>query len=188
MLSKAQMQAVETWLLAHRDQPKVLCMGTVFGWVESALAAAPERAISSDGWAGYPASWRWLVQFMVRNQIRHTIFLSGDYHFSGVAELSLAADGGAPVRALSVVCSGWNASLPFANAAPRDFVLDTPAVYPLSDAQTSIQSTAKGLGTAYRQFSKLTVRLAGADLGRWALDVEVINDSGQSTARWFASL
>ena len=188
MLSKAQMQAVENWLLAHRDQPKVLCMGTVFGWVESALAAAPERAISSDGWAGYPASWRWLVQFMVRNQIRHTIFLSGDYHFSGVAELSLAADGGAPVRALSVVCSGWNASLPFANAAPRDFVLDTPAVYPLSDAQTSIQSTAKGLGTAYRQFSKLTVRLAGADLGRWALDVEVINDSGQSTARWFASL
>lgn len=187
MLSQLQMQAVENWLLAHRNQPKVLCMGTVFGWVESALVASPERCMSSDGWAGYPASWRWLVQFIVRNQIRHTIFLSGDYHFSGVAELSLAADGCAPVRALSVVCSAWNASLPFANAAPSDFVLDAPTPYPLSDAQASIQSTAKGLGTAQRQFSKLTVRLAGADQDRWALDVEVINDSGQSTARWVAS-
>jgi cholesterol oxidase len=91
------------------------------------------------------------------------------------------------VRALSVVCSAWNASLPFANAAPSDFVLDAPTPYPLSDAQASIQSTAKGLGTAQRQFSKLTVRLAGADQDRWALDVEVINDSGQSTARWVAS-
>jgi cholesterol oxidase len=188
MLSQAQMQAVEHWLLAHRDQPKVLCMGAVLGWVETAWVNAPERARSSDGWAGYPASWRWLVRFMVRHHITHTIFLAGDYHFSGVAELSLSAEGGAPVRALSVVCSGWNASLPFANATPHDFVLDTPTAYPLSDAQASIQSTARGLGTAQRQFSVLTVRLAGTDLGRWALDVEVFNDHGPSTARWFASL
>ena len=62
--------------------------------------AAPERAISSDGWAGYPASWRWLVQFMVRNQIRHTIFLSGDYHSFWQAELTTDFDdGAAPVVA-----------------------------------------------------------------------------------------
>ncbi|WP_416142130.1 alkaline phosphatase D family protein [Hydrogenophaga sp.] len=188
MLSQAQMKAVENWLLAHRDQPKVLCMGTVFGWVESALAVAPERCIASDGWAGYPASWRWLVQFIVHSQISHTIFLAGDYHFSGVAELSLSADGGAPVRALSVVCSGWNASLPFANATPHNFVLDATTPYPFSDAQAAIQSNARGLGTEQRQFSKLTVRLAGAGLDRWALDVEVFSESEQPTARWVAAL
>lgn len=188
MLSQAQMSAVEQWLLAHRDQPKVLCMGTVFGWVESAHVAAPEQAASADGWAGYPDSWHKLVAFMVSQQIRHTIFLSGDYHFSGVAELSLTSGALAPVRAISVVCSGWNASLPFANAKPRDFVLGTPATFPFSDATAGIVSTARSLSTALRQFSKLTVRLAGTAQDRWALDVEVMDDSGQAVARWFAPL
>lgn len=186
LVSEVQMQAVEAWLLAHRDQPKVLCSGTVFGWVERRQARAPALCASSDGWAGFPLSWRRLVRFMVHHQVQHTIFLSGDYHFSGAAALTLSADDLPPVRAASVVCSGWNASLPFANAVATDFVLRTDAVLPLSDASARVVSRAEGLGSTLRQFSRLTVSPQGP--GRWDLVVEVLDDAGASAGQWVTPL
>jgi cholesterol oxidase len=182
IVSEAQMQAVENWLLAHRLQPKVLCMGSVLGWVERELLTAPRRCALSDDWAAYPASWRRLVRFMVQHRIEHTIFLTGDYHFSGVAELSLESDLGPSVRAVSVVCSGWNASLPFANASPHDFVLNQPAAMPFSDEHARLRCTAHSLGTAPRQFSKLT--LSPALHGGSTLSVRVFDESGDAIGQW----
>lgn len=182
LVSEAQMQAVEAWLLTHRDRPKVLCSGSVLGWVEPRQVRAPALCASSDGWAGFPRSWRRLVRFMVHHQVQHTIFLSGDYHFSGAASLTLMADDLPPVRAASVVCSGWNASLPFANAVATDFVLHTAAELPFSDAGARLVSRAQGMGTTLRQFSRLTVSPHGA--GQWNLAVEVLDDTGASAAQW----
>ncbi len=181
LVSDDQCAAVEAWLLAHRDRPKVLCSGSVFGWAEHALLQTPARCAQSDGWSGYPATWKRLVRFMVQHQIRHTIFLSGDYHFSGAASLSLSADGPQPaVAAVSVVCSGWNASLPFANARASDFALDSPTPLPLSDAQGHVLTTATGLGAHARQFSKLT--LATSKAGAWTLQVQVFGEAGEPVA------
>lgn len=181
LVSDDQCAAVEAWLLAHRDEPKVLCSGSVFGWAEQALLHSPSRCAQSDGWAGYPATWKRLVRFMVQHQIQHTIFLSGDYHFSGVASLSLSADGPLPaVAAVSVVCSGWNASLPFANARASDFALDNPTPLPLSDGQGHVLTTASGLGAHARQFSKLT--LATLDSGGGTLQVQVLGEGGDVVA------
>ena len=186
MVSEAQMLAVEAWLLAHHDKPKVLCSGSVFGWVEARQVRAPALCAGSDGWVGFPASWRRLVRFVVAHQVQHTIFLSGDYHFSGAAVLTLGSESLPPVRAVSVVCSGWNASLPFANAVATDFVLHADATLPGSDHKASVVSHAEGMGTALRQFSHLTV--AAHPYGGWQLTVDLLDDTGSHAAQWAAQL
>ncbi len=185
LVSDEQLQAVKDWMLAHRDEPKVLCSGSVMGWVQQRHLRAPELCATADSWAAYPATWRALVQFMVEQRIRHTVFLSGDYHFSGAAALTLTS-GGQSVQALSVACSGWNATLPFTNAEPGDFVLDTDVLAPWSDEQASYRSRAQGLGTALRQFSKLTVAPVGA--GGWQLQVDVHGENGQTLGSWCSPL
>lgn len=180
LCSAEQLADVKAWLLAHRTEPKVLCSGSVFGWVERRLHEAPTSSSRCDGWCAYPETWRSLVQFVVHERIEHLVFLSGDYHFSGVAELGLQASGHEPVRALSVVCSGWNATLPFANASPADFVIDRTVALPCSDEQVGVVSLAKGLGTQLRQFSKLSVR-PNAD-GGWTLVVVVYGEDGAMVA------
>jgi cholesterol oxidase len=184
MVGAAQMAALKEWLLESGDKPKVLCSGSVFGFVERDLLHAHDqnRCFDADSWCGYPATWRELVAFIVAHQIKNLIFLSGDYHFSGIAELVLTADGGLPpVRAVSVVCSGWNASLPFINAQPRDFAMHVSAPYPHSDSAVSAQCHATPLSTAYRQFTKLTLT-AQAD-NHWGLTARVYSSEGAELAK-----
>ena len=186
LVSTRQLLAVQKWLLAHRDSPKVLCSGSVFGWAEHDLLAAPERCQYADGWNGYPATWKRLVRFIVRHQIRHLVFLSGDYHFSGAATLTLSAEGGQPpVEAVSVVCSGWNASLPFANARPADFALGEPTALPLSDGRAQVLARAVALGTDARQFTKVTLAPSGTG---WHTRVEVFGEEGVRTAQTVLAL
>jgi cholesterol oxidase len=110
------------------------------------------------------------------NGIRHVIFLSGDYHLSAVAELEIRAVGAAaPVRAVSVVSSGWNATLPFANAQRRDYVEDQPVACPLGHPDVEVWSRTGVMSTEPRQFSKLTLEKAGSG---WALGVSVFGPGG----------
>lgn len=184
LVGSAQMAALKEWLLESGEGPKVLCSGSVFGFVERVLRHANdhERCFSADGWCGYPATWRELVAFIVAHQIKNLVFLSGDYHFSGMAELELKTDGGLPpVRAVSVVCSGWNSSLPFINAEPRDFVMEEDAPYPLSDSAVSASCKALLLSTAYRQFTKLSLT-SEAD-SRWVLTARTYSAEGTELAK-----
>jgi cholesterol oxidase len=178
LFGTAQMNALKAWLLEHKDVPKVLCSGSVMGFVERELDETPGKCLAADSWNGYPATWRELVRFVVAEQIQHLVFLSGDYHFSGISELALHAEGaGAPVRALSVACSGWNATLPFANAVPQNFVMDRAVDYPQSDSAVRIGCTARAMSTAHRQFSKLT--LTQDAHGAWCLTVRVYDEHGE---------
>lgn len=187
MIGQAQMDALKTWLLAHRDQPKLICSGSVFGLPDRRLVHDPALCASDDDWEGYPASWRELVTFVVQHQIQRLIFMAGDYHFSAAARLQLRADTlGPPVAALSVVSSGWNASLPFANSQPSDFVLDQAVDYPGSDAQVTVVCDAQALSTALRQFSKLS--LLPQPGGGWQLAVQVYDAQGHAVADWAAGL
>jgi len=187
MMGDAQLHALKAWLLEHRDIPKVLCSGSVFGFVERGLPDALDTCRLADSWSGYPATWRELVHFIVAEQIPHLVFLSGDYHFSALAELELRGDGTyPPVRALSVACSGWNASLPFANAVPQDFVMDQPVDYPLGDDFASMRCLATPMGTAYRQFSKLT--LTQDAQSAWWLTARVYDTTGELLARQIRAL
>lgn len=194
MVGTAQMQALTSWLLDHKDEPKVLCSGSVFGFVENALDNTGNADLNNDNaclhtddWWAYPHTWRTLVQFIVENQIQHIVFMSGDYHFSGMAELELYAAGGQPmVRAVSVVSSGWNASLPFANAAPSDFVMQRWVNAPLGDAQANVRSCAAPLSTALRQFSK--VSLIQNAQHQWQVQSQVYGEHGEKLAQGCLSL
>jgi len=156
IMGEAQMQAIEAWLLAHPKGPKLLCSGSVFALPENRFVAEPATCIAADNWLGYPASWRRLVRFIVDNDIEGLIFVAGDYHLSALVELELSSQGKS-AKALNLVCSAWNASLPFANAQPSDFTFDEPVRAPGSDADAAVASTARFASAALRQFSKITV-------------------------------
>ncbi|MES2610705.1 MAG: alpha/beta fold hydrolase [Pseudomonadota bacterium] len=151
-----QMQGIEDWLLAHPTGPKLLCSGSVFALPENRFVAEPATCIAADNWLGYPASWRRLVRFIVANDIQGLIFMAGDYHLSALVEIELASQGKS-VAALQLVCSAWNASLPFANANRSDFTFDSPVRAPGSDTDAAMVSSARFASDALRQFSKITI-------------------------------
>jgi cholesterol oxidase len=171
MMSDGQADAIEAWLGKYRDVPKILCSGSVFGFPEEELIRDPLMCQSADGWFGFPRSWQRICAFIGLHQIHNLVFLSGDYHLSAIAELQIEAVGArAPVRALSVVCSGWNATLPFANRRERDIRTGVRVRAPLSGPEVDLWSTSHVLSTALRQFSKLTLVPAGPG---WELQVRV---------------
>lgn len=156
IMREEQMRAIEGWLLAHRKGPKLLCSGSVFALPENRFVAEPATCIAADNWLGYPASWHRLVRFIVENDIEGLIFVAGDYHLSALVELELTSQG-KTATALNLVCSAWNASLPFANAQRADFTFETPVRAPGSDADAAVVSTARFASGALRQFSKITI-------------------------------
>jgi cholesterol oxidase len=181
MVSGKQMDAIEAWLQRNPGQPKILCCGSVFGLPEEELIRDPLLCQNADGWFGYPRSWKRLAAFIALNRIRNVIFLSGDYHLSAIADLQIEAVGAAaPVRALSVVCSGWNATLPFANRRCREIRRGERVRAPLSGPEVDMWSTAQVLSDAFRQFSKLTLVPAGSG---WELQVRVYGPGNEELAR-----
>lgn len=172
IVGERQMEAIERWLLAHPKGPKLLCSGSVFALPEKRFVAEPATCLSADNWLGYPASWRRLVRFIVQNEIEGLIFVAGDYHLSALVEVELTSQGKSAM-ALNLVCSAWNASLPFANAQPSDFTFDQPVHAPGSDADAAMVSTARFASDAPRQFSKITIteEPGAGSTARVAMDV-----------------
>lgn len=174
IMSAEQAMALEHWLLDHRHEPKLLCSGSVFGLPTRQAVDHPASRRHADDWSGFPASCDRLVQFIVANDIRNLVFVSGDYHFSAMACLRLE-HGGKVAHAVSVASSGWNATLPFANAHRHDYAWEQPVV--LDSGSTRVVSHASLLSTAARQFSKVTVTRvdAGCAVKAEAFDVEGVS-------------
>lgn len=172
IMGEEQMEAIEAWLTDHPKGPKLLCSGSVFALPENRFVAQPATCIAADNWLGYPASWRRLVRFIVKNEIEGLIFVAGDYHLSALVELELSSQGKS-VKALNLVCSAWNASLPFANAQPSDFSFDQPVYAPGSDAYAAMVCTARFASDAQRQFSKVTVTRDAENRGTAAVAMDV---------------
>lgn len=172
IMGDEQALALEAWLLAHRHEPKVLCSGSVFGLPTRRSVEHPATRRHADDWTGYPASMERLVKCIVANDVRNLIFLSGDYHLSAMARLTLA-HGGKSVDAVAIVCSGWNATLPFANAHENEFAWDRDVVVPSGTVQ--VTSHARMLSDAARQFGKVCIRRGNAG---HQVDVDVFNEKG----------
>jgi len=175
LMDPRQLDKLKAWLLAHRDTPKFLCSGSVLGVPERRVLEAPALARHADDWTGYPATWQELARFIAAERIGHLVFLSGDYHLSAVAELEIQAVGAPPVRAVSVVASGWNATLPFANPRVHEHAWDEKVRLPGCCASVDVWARARCLSTAHRQFTKLSVVRAGAG---WALEVASYDEHG----------
>lgn len=172
IMGDEQARALEAWLLAHRAEPKILCSGSVFGLPTRRSVDVPATRRYADDWTGYPASVECLVKFIVDNDVRNLVFLSGDYHLSAMARLTLA-HGGKSVDAVGIVCSGWNATLPFANAHAHEFAWNQDVVVQAGAAQ--VTSHARMLSDASRQFGRVCIRPTGAG---HQVDVEVFDEKG----------
>ncbi len=106
------------------DQPKIVTAASLPLPRHVPLVGGERGALVLDGWDGYPASLCRILEFIARERIRHVVFLSGDEHLPIVASASLAVDGQAPIRLVSIHTAALYAPIPFANATPDDFLLD----------------------------------------------------------------
>ena len=121
----SQFERLEAWLEQHRDVPKVVATPSLLLPRRAEVVADPSAAPRSDAWDGYPASLHRLLDFLLRKQIQHTVFLSGDEHHALVCEVALepaasATDNRHPIRLTSVHSSALYAPFPFANGHPAD--------------------------------------------------------------------
>jgi hypothetical protein len=120
-----QFEQLEDWLLQHKDEAKVVATPSLLLPRHAEGVQDRSDAGRSDAWDGYPASLDRLLDFLMRHQIQHTVFLSGDEHHALVCEATLAPppirqDRWKEVRLTSVHSSALYAPLPFANGHPAD--------------------------------------------------------------------
>ncbi len=120
-----QFEQLEDWLLQHKDEAKVVATPSLL--LPRRAEGVQDRSATgcSDAWDGYPTSLDRLLDFLMRHQIQHTAFLSGDEHHALVCEATLAPppirqDRWKEVRLTSVHSSALYAPLPFANGHPAD--------------------------------------------------------------------
>ena len=79
ILGATQKQHLKDWLLWSKDALRVKFIGTA-----TPIHGLSEHVTAQDAWgAGYQAELHELLDFIIANQIRNVIFISGDQHWSG---------------------------------------------------------------------------------------------------------
>jgi cholesterol oxidase len=132
ILNKAQRDALEVWLQDQRDtdsrtgviRPKFISCAV---WpLPRRVGRDPDPGMSdaaaarSDSWDGYPASLKWLLGFVVRQNIQGVVILCGDAHLAGYTEVRLWADSHHTL--LRILHSpALYAPFPFANGLPHHY-------------------------------------------------------------------
>jgi cholesterol oxidase len=118
LIDERQRSSLQNWLRRHKDRPKIVATASLLLPRRWASFEGPGASVRSDAWDGYPASMSWLLDFLLLEQVRHTIFVSGDEHHSLVCEVTLRAlrdSSLAPLKLVSVHSSALYAPYPFAN-------------------------------------------------------------------------
>jgi len=133
LIKQAQRTDLQTWLLRHKDDFKLVASpAALFPRFKPALPSRHFTAddypfgpgvLRSDSWDGYPATLLELLKFIADNEIKNTVFLSGDLHFASVSQIELQVEGTTRAAITSVHCSALYAPYPFANAVPDQFEL-----------------------------------------------------------------
>jgi cholesterol oxidase len=184
-VSRAQLDAVERWLAdanrpgdPRRDMPKFIFCGVGIAPISRDYAAFPETWRSSDWWLGYPRALTHVLGTIVRDQIPHVVFVSGDLHLSSLSRLELRADG-AEMIAWQVVSSGLYAPMPFANADLADYDWNQPVRVVADDdvgGKVEICAESGVLCSGPPHFVRVDAEQATT---RWSLGVRVGGSDGE---------
>lgn len=122
MFSNIQLKALCKWLLENKDALKfVVTPSILLPRRLDALNNDLDYPNRSDSWAGYPGVMEEIISFIAENQVKHTVFLSGDEHLSCHAT-STISNRGLTAKIVSIHASGLYAPFPFANAKQEDFI------------------------------------------------------------------
>jgi cholesterol oxidase len=139
IVTQAQMAALQAWLLEKKDQVKFVATPSMLlprQRVAVSRSLTPDGGhLQSDSWDGYPEDLNGLLDFISKNQIGKTVFLSGDEHHSSVSQICLKPTASSVVsrltqdgahesplctKLLSVHSSALYAPFPFANGRASD--------------------------------------------------------------------
>jgi hypothetical protein len=117
----AQLKALLDWLYAQRSntEPKFIVSGSVFAPGIRAYRDDPATAPRAESWQAFPVERAAVLRHMVEHAIDNVVFVSGDYHCSAVAALTLFDKAGTRIDDLhsyAIVVPPLYAPYPFANA------------------------------------------------------------------------
>lgn len=185
LLSTRQMRAFTAWLRSFKSddcRPKFVLSGSVFGFAWHTEEAPQASLLDKDDWSGFPASARCVATAIATHKVKNLIFVSGDYHLSAYAQVCIrhVSECGVRTSAVvhSIVASGMNATLPFANTAAWELEIGGVArPLPFGSNCLDVHSTARLLSLAPRQFSRISV--SSDDGNHWKLSIQVFDDTGQ---------
>ncbi len=127
LICNSQMNALEDFLFEHKGVTKFVISPSVVLPRHKHCYASNEihNCLHSDGWDGYPSSLYRLLSFIVDNEIKNLVFLSGDEHISFDTEIVLTnKKTNKKVKVRSIHCSGLYAPYPFANSNKHDLLGD----------------------------------------------------------------
>ena len=112
IITRDQMAAFKSWLLAHKSKLK---------FVGSAVPFFPDIKIATQGdrWVGYDVQRKEILDFIAANRIKNVVFLSGDVHRSIWSTAYLKSDSDLRVHSLISSAFRWD----FVFSAPK-FVFD----------------------------------------------------------------
>lgn len=176
---RAQWEALERWLReANRIRhtyPKFIFSSSVIAPVSRDFSAHEHLWRREDGWAGYPASLRRIVEVIVEEGIRSVVFVGGDLHLSAVGRLQLQVTGRVPVTAWQIVASGLYSPLPFANRRPESFDWNVDHDIPVAGGAVSITANVGLLCAGPPHFVRVDSQQVD---GGWTLRIGAHDASG----------
>lgn len=117
-----QWEELKCWLTAYpKSMPKFIACGSPLAPPLDETLRHPESWRNDDSWLGFPGSLASLVQFIVDNEIKNVVLLSGDLHLSAYAGMTFKAkEKGKTAQVHQIIASGLYVPLPFANTKERE--------------------------------------------------------------------
>lgn len=180
LMSKRQMAAFTSWLIAKAKdpRPKFVFLGSPIVPLTRDFDAAGIW-MRQDGPTGYPDELAAIVRVIVENRIQRVVFVGGDAHLSCTATMELEISPGDGIQAFHVVSSGLYCPLPFANMDPDDVYWKRRSTIPLPGC--AIHYTPERLIAGPPHFVRVSAK--PIDNSQWTISVEAYDSTGSIKAQ-----
>jgi len=190
IFKNAQQNALFTWLLEQRnnDKPKFICSPAIFLPRLKSSSAGHANPWLSDAWDGFPKSMTSLLKFILDEQIKNVVFLSGDAHLCCTLEATISeaiSEDNEPatmpnkITILSIHSSGLYSPYPFANAQWEEFADRETFYFEVNGERYRCELVAQQSQTQGDGFAMITpVR---DEENQWGVNVEFDLSGGRST-------
>lgn len=127
---RSQLEVLCDWLSDQQRQrgsvPKFIVTASVFVPNLVTTTRSDRQKHSSDSWAVYPTTRRYLLRRIIDENIQNVVFLSGDIHCSNVVEISFHGSQSAEqLKACSITSSAFYWPFPFSDGEPSSYVHDS---------------------------------------------------------------
>ncbi|PYN91365.1 MAG: hypothetical protein DMD89_31120 [Candidatus Rokuibacteriota bacterium] len=182
LVSPQQLAALRDWLSsvnhgATAHMPKFIFCGVGIAPISREFAACGKTWRSQDWWPGYPDTLSDVLLMILKDQIQHVVFISGDLHLSSASRLTLRHEDANDVTAWQVVSSGLYAPMPFASAQLATYNWNQPVALP-RDVRGDIELVAESglLCSGRSHFLRLDAEHTD---DRWTLSIGVVGSGAE---------